>query len=461
MSLGQPDQKLRTSVWRFTLLFTLLVLLITSSLLVLVYHYTIGEQERQKARQVEMTMQSLIELAQTPQMNESGFIGVIESRINKSASVVLALEVDGEYVGNLGRVPDNLSTFPELNYFPIAVVDPDGQTSIAMVLGAELSSPFGNLVVGVIDENYMTRDIAFFTISGVGLLACLLITTVAGFLFNRSVLSRVRQIAQLSMDVQAGNREARLPLSKRNDEFNAIAYQINSMLDEIDELIDSVAQVTDNIAHDLRTPLTRIRISLEDNLNDTENDTAQRKWKDELIESLDDVMATFNAMLELSRLEKGVEQGQFEPTDITQICADAIDLASALAEEKGQRLTCHFSENEDRPIVQGERSLLFRAVFNVLENAIKYSPQKSTISLHIENHEKACEIVIRDNGPGIPAELHERVFQRLYRVDSSRHSKGYGLGLSIVKAALNLHNGHVNLDSGEQGLTVRLFLPRQ
>ena len=460
MSSGPPNQKLRTSVWRFTILFTFLVLLISSSLLVVVYHFTIGEQERQKTQQVRMTAQSLLDLASTPQMKKRDFERVIINRSKQSASLVLALEVKGKYEGNISRVPDNLTMFPELDYFPIAVIDATGQTSIAMVLGSQLQSPFGNMVVGILDENYLVRDVAFFTASGVGLLLCLLITTISGFLFNRSVLSRVNQIARLSADVRAGNREARLPLSDRNDEFDAIAHQINLMLDEIEDLIGSVASVTDNIAHDLRTPLSRIRISIAESLSQGEGRPEQQVWKEELLEELDDVIVTFNAMLELSRLESGVKQASFKAVNLKKLCDDATDLAAALAEEKHQQLTTELPENTGELTVRGESSLLFRAIFNVLENAIKYTPQDGLIRLGVVRHTHSVSITICDNGPGIPHEQHEQVFRRLCRLDSSRQSVGYGLGLSIVKAILALHNGTVSLESVQpHGLAVTLLIP--
>ena len=460
MSLGPPNQKLRTSVWRFTLLFTLLVFLISSSLLLVVYHFTIGEQGRQKTQQVHMTTQALLDLANTPQMQQENFQRLIQNRSQQSASLILALGVAGKYQGNISTVPENLSTFPDLSYFPIAVIDAAGETSVAMVLGSQKETPFGLLLVGVIDEDYLVRDVAFFSASGVGLIICLMITLVLGFFFNRSVLSRVKQIARLSVDVRAGNRDARLPLSKRNDEFDVIAYQINLMLDDIDELIGSVANVTDNIAHDLRTPLSRIRIAIEEKLRLKQLEPEQISWLEDLIEELDDVIATFNAMLELSRLESGVKQEKFKPVYIPQLCEDAMELTTALAEEKHQNLSFEIRGSTEPMMVLGEPNLLFRSVFNLLENAVKYTQEGGEISLIVSRRADFIDICISDNGPGIPEALHEQVFRRLCRLDASRTAKGYGLGLSIVKAIVELHNGSVLLEPVlPHGITVRLQIP--
>jgi len=450
----------RTSIWRFTLIFTFIVLLISTSILTIVYQFTIGEQKRQLEQQVNITAQGFADLASTANITEKVFISSIEKRVNNSASIVLVMNSKNELIGNLQKLPLQLPEFPILKHFPIVVIDHLGESTVEIILGTKLSTQFGELVVGLFDKNYQTQESNFFSASTLALTLALIVTLITGWLFNRRVLFRVNQIARLTAQVKAGHLKTRLPLTNRRDEFDAIALQINQMLDEIDGLIDSVAQVTDNVAHDLRTPLSRIRITVEDSLKKSIVNSDDEQWRLGLLEEIDQVIDTFNAMLELSRLEKGVLRSSFEIVDISTLCYDVIDLAGPLAEEKQQKLVIEIKANEgcSDSTFKGEANLIFRAIYNVVENAIKYTQIEGCIALTCHFSREGIEIIICDNGPGISKENHDAVFQRLYQLDSSRQSEGFGLGLPIVKAIIELHGGTITLSSLKPGLKATISL---
>lgn len=455
MLLERLKRPFRTSIWRFTLTFTTIVICICIGILALIYRFTIGEQTKQNTQQILMTAESLTGLAISEELDLSLFVRTVERRSDKSASSILVLQTPEKIIGNLDSIPIDIPTLPELKHFPIAVVDHLGQASVTLALGGQKQTRFGPLLVGMFDDDYLTRRNDFLSVSIWALLLTLVITLITGYLFNRKVLLRINQMGEHITSVKNGNLNTRLPLSPRLDEFDTIAKHINQMLDEIDNLIDSIAQVTDGIAHDLRTPLSRMRISIEKSLHTSATGSADEEWKLLLMEELDNVIATFNAMLELSRIEKGLPTSSFSTVDLNQLCKDVLDLSLPLAEEKEQTLDFVVTSKEHlhKMTILGEPSLLFRAIFNLVENAIKYTPKGGSIYIELSN-QPTYNITVRDNGPGIPTELHDKIFQRLFQVDASRQTEGFGLGLSIVKAIAKLHNAKLSVESCDPGLRV-------
>ncbi len=445
MLSGRLNYFTRTSVWRFTLAFTVIVIVINSGILAIVHHFSIAEQQRQQLQRINLAAQSFIGLSQAPKIEIHDFISAIEERSRNSGNLVLAMQVNGKIIGNLDHFPSRVPNYPRVSRFPVMAQNYLGQQSLKKASATRLNTAFGPLVVGLLNDSQDSLDESFLSASFIALGSALIITLVAGFIFNWRVLKRLKQISQLTKDVKAGRLQMRLPLSNRHDEYDHIALQINEMLDEIDELIYSVASVTDNIAHDLRTPLSRLRIKIESSLRHTDPDSDDEKWRLEILAELDQTITTFNAMLELSRLEKGVSGSEHKECNLGAICQDVFELLSPVAEDKEQTFTF---QNIDGGTIQGDPSLLFRAIYNLTDNALKYTQADGEITLILQGQ----RITIGDNGPGIPEAESERVFQRLYRLDKSRHSEGFGLGLSIVKAIINLHKGQIQLQDNLPGL---------
>lgn len=363
--------------------------------------------------------------------------------------MILVLESSNGTVGNLSQLPLNLPAYPNTGRFPVAVANLQGKTSVDMAVGTVLTLNDTRLMVGLFDDNQAQRRQDFILASVLALTASALITLIVGFIFNRRITGRVRVLSGQLAKIKDGEQLARLPVRKQGDEYDAISGQVNDMLDEIDELLQSVASVTDNIAHDLRTPLARIRFRLEDAAS-TQGDS--QPWLYDVITELDELLATFESMLELSRLEKGAGGAAHTNCDLQAISRDVVELLTPVAEAAGQTLTLA----EDAPgHVVGDASLLFRAIYNLVENAIKHAGAGAAIVVQ----QSALRVSVRDNGPGIPQADRERVFRRLYRLDQSRHTEGTGLGLSIVRAVARLHGAEIVLGDAAPGLIATLEFP--
>lgn len=438
----------QTSIWRFTSAFTLIVLVICSSMLAVIYQFTLGEQKKQLEQSVSVVAIGFIDLANTGNMNAKDFQQLVINRSIRTSSLVLVLKTDYKNVGNLEYFTRTISTYPQVQRFPIAVTDYQGEPLLKIVVGTRLETRFGDLTIALFDENQQLEQ-TYITASIATLLGASIFTLLAGLLFNRRVLLRVKEIATLTSQVKAGHLQTRLPVSRRNDEYDAIAEQINEMLDDIDALVHSVTCVTDNIAHDLRTPLSRIRIGIESYRSDESAGSEAQLWRETMLAELDQLIDTFEAMLELSRLEKGVGLGERKICDLGRICLDVLDLVEPLAEEKNQSIKVVIHDNEK---ILGDSNLLFRAVYNVLQNAIKYTPEGGEVSLSVLER----TIVIEDNGPGVPQAEFDQIFQRLYRLDKSRGSEGFGMGLTIVKAIVEWHEGKITLSGSKPGLLVTM-----
>lgn len=432
----------RTSAWRLTLAFTLIVLLVNTSVLAMVYRLTVVERGQQLEQSVLLAAQTYQQLAGSEAVDAGDLQVLIASRARRSANMILALESGNSTVGNLSQLPPNLPAYPNTARFPVAVANLQGKTSVDMAIGTVLTLQDARLMVGLFDDNQSQHRQDFILASAVALIASVLITLIVGFLFNRKITSRIRELSGQLARIKDGEQLSRLPVREHADEYDAISAQVNSMLDEIDELLQSVASVTDNIAHDLRTPLARIRFRLEDAASSQGN---TQPWLHEVIAELDEVLATFESMLELSRLEKGIRETALADCDLQVIARDVVELLAPVAEAEGQTLTLF--EEAPAPI-RGDSSLLFRAIYNLVENAIKHAGAGAAIIVE----QSAVQIRVRDNGPGIPEADRERVFRRLYRLDQSRHTKGTGLGLSIVRAVARLHGADIVLGDAAPGL---------
>jgi signal transduction histidine kinase len=250
-----------------------------------------------------------------------------------------------------------------------------------------------------------------------------------------------------------GDLSRRVPRDDSGDDFDQLAANLNLMLERIEGLMASVRQVSDNIAHDLRTPLTRLRTRLE--LARDGDSQRARSTLESAIEDADELLGTFNALLRIARIESGSQRSAFAELDMASLVADVAELYEPVASGKEQHLEV---QSAGKLIVSGDRNLLFQALANLVDNAIKYTPDGGRITLSARQIEGRVVIMVADTGPGVPAKLRERVFERFYRVDDSRATQGNGLGLSLVRAVANLHGAEILLTDNQPGLKVELRL---
>ncbi len=291
------------------------------------------------------------------------------------------------------------------------------------------------------------------------LLRSLLVTILLGAVGGAVVAGRsVRDADNINRAVESimrGDLSERISIKDSRGSFRALAITFNRMLDRIQALMEGMRQVSDNIAHDLRTPLTRLRNHLASLHNMVAGDA--KNTVQALLEEADGLLATFNALLRIAQIESGNRLSGFQQLDMTVILRDVIELYEPLAADK--RIEIKAKLPASLPL-SGDRDLLFQAFANVLDNAIKYTPEEGDIWIRAELSNTEIWVEVADSGGGIPAADREKVFRRFYRVESSRGQQpGNGLGLSLVQAVVNLHAGGIALADNHPGLKVTVRLP--
>ena len=289
------------------------------------------------------------------------------------------------------------------------------------------------------------------------MVATIVLGTIGGAITAALSMRRIEGINTSLRRIMSGDFSERIEVSQSSGDFRRLAENVNQMLDRIEVLMTGVRQVSDNIAHDLRTPLTRLRNKLSD-LHDNCDDPANREQVEALIDEADGLLGTFGALLRIAQVESGNRRSGFAEVDLCTLVSDVIELYEPLASDKEQ----HFKTALARVgKVVGDRNLLFQAVANLVDNAIKYTPEGGEVMVGVSIEPEAYRIYVADTGVGIPEADREKVFQRFFRVESSRGCHpGNGLGLSLVQAVVRLHEGSISLEDNCPGLRVVIRLPR-
>jgi signal transduction histidine kinase len=289
--------------------------------------------------------------------------------------------------------------------------------------------------------------------SGALLVLFLLSGTLVGFAVSRTVLRRVDDISKAASEISAGDLSRRAPVTGANDEFDRLAGSLNEMLSKNEALISELRIVTDSLAHDLRTPLSRLRARLEAAAESPERRMAQI---DEAISDADYIQSVFGALIDIARAEAGIAREQFERIDLSEIVRDAADLYAPLIEEKDGRIEV----DADQPTITiGHRQFIARAVANLLDNAVKYSPQGGVITASTRIERGRAIIEIRDQGPGVSAADWPVAIRRFGRLQEERNSPGAGLGLSLVATVARMHSAELRRCDAASGLCVSMEFP--
>lgn len=357
-------------------------------------------------------------------------------------------------IGNLDRWPDSAGR--ESLPLRLPSLLHRGQTEI---VARWVRLPDGSRLLVGFDEyevEQVRSDIRRAALVSFGLM--LLASLGGGYLITRAALRPVETIRRAAQQIMDGDLQHRVPLRSGDgaDEFDRLAQTLNGMLDRIARLIATVRGATDNIAHDLRSPLTRHRARIEAALSHPPTADELPDWLERNLADVDQVLSTFQSLLRIARVDSGLLRGEFSELDVGRLVRDAIELMEPLAEERGLRLVVSAPEGA---ACTGHRDLLFQTVLNLIDNAIKYSPHGGTVELSLTRDGDDWRLCVRDEGPGIPAAERERVFERLYRLESARDTPGLGLGLSLVQSVVALHRGTIALDDAAPGLAVTLRLP--
>lgn len=288
------------------------------------------------------------------------------------------------------------------------------------------------------------------------LIPVLLVGLGGGVLVGRYALRRIDAVTATSHEIVSGDLARRVPLSGSGDEFDRLARTINEMLDQIDTLMTGMRAVTDSLAHDLRSPLTRAKGSIEFALRRNADAEAYRQALEQTSAELDTILRTFEALMNIAEAEAGMTRMTLTDLDLSELMHDLFEMYQPSVEDAGLELA---SEIATGISVTGHRQMLGQAIGNLLDNAVKFTPRGGQIVVSLERRRGGALLRVADNGPGIPAEHRESVLERFVRLDDSRTVPGSGLGLSLVAAVARLHGATLTLDDNRPGLAVCLAFP--
>nr|WP_298352813.1 ATP-binding protein [Rhodoblastus sp.] len=391
-------------------------------------------------------------------------VAVVERRARApGASIYLVAAPNGVVVaGNVLELPAgvlNQKTAVEIDYERLGEPNVE-RRALARVF--TLPGNFHLLIGHDLEDRERLRHIlgsALFT----SLLWLLTIATFGGLFVARRLLQRVDAMSAKAATLLRGDLSGRLPLSGADDELDRLARNLNAMLDRIARLMEGIRQVSDNIAHDLRTPLTRLRNNAEQALQLEAGEEGARAALEQVIEEADGLIRIFNALLMIARAESRASRENFSDLDAAELARDMAELYEPAAEEAGVVLRAV----APRPApIRGQRELIGQALANLIDNALKYGApevpgEPAEVFVRAELVGERVEISVGDRGPGIPAPERERVLERFVRLEASRSRPGSGLGLSLAAAVARLHDGALRIEDNAPGLRVVLSLPRR
>ncbi len=396
-----------------------------------------------------------------------GLIELIEERVlaDRTGQAIYLL-TDPDYT----RITGNLAAWPDealregrwLNFTIQPIREGDELADEPLTSGAQaramsfLLSEGHHLLVGrdLAERERFGQVIVQASLWSLAVVA--LLALVGGIIMSRDTQRRLEAINQTTRQIMLGDLKRRVPLVGSDDVFDRLSVNLNDMLGQIDRLMDASREVADNIAHDLRRPLTRLKARLELILMGKAVPPDTRQAVEQAIQETDHLLGTFAAILSIAQAEAGAGRKDMVVFDLVPLVADAADLYEAVAEEKDIALTVTLP---DTPApVFGNRHLLFQAIANLADNAVKYTPAGGTVAIGLVFQDGEALVTVADSGPGIPAEARQRVLNRFVRLDEARTSPGNGLGLSLVDAVARLHQAKLVLDDNHPGLKVSLGL---
>jgi len=457
---------LRTTTFRVTLLAAALFAVFVAIILAYVYSATAGAMARQDARAIESQAEDLVRAYRRDGLNGLNRI-VVERSVGASEDLYLLTRPNGRRIsGNLSALPEDRPDDDSQFGFAYQLPTADGETVERRAKGriVRLLGGYQILVGRDVEENarYVRRVTdAIWTgsalVLGFGVL-------LGGFV-SRRFARRLDALNAVARDVAAGDLRRRAPRNNTGDELDELSENLNEMLDRIERLTTGLRHAGDSIAHDLRSPLTRLRNRMEDGLREAERGADCREALETALDDADQLLTTFNSVLKIARLEAGERREQLSPIDPKELVADLAELYEPVAEDSGLAFSCELA---DGLRIRADRGLVSQAIANLLDNAVKYAPPGEAVALRLRRcSDGRVEISVTDTGPGIAEMDRERVKKRFVRLDDSRTSPGSGLGLALVQAVAEIHGAEFTLDEGPgsetgagSGLRAALVFPQ-
>jgi signal transduction histidine kinase len=462
--VGRLRQLLGSISFRLALVYTLIFALSVSALFYFVYWTTSGFT----SRQVETAIRA--DVAGFQESYQRGGMAALAMAVNRRSNsevkengVYLLIDTVGNTIaGNLRYWPTKVATDDLWINFEMKYLTGTTEET-ADIRALQFAVPDGfNLLVGrdIRDaQQFRRRLLDSFTTA---LALTVVIGLVGGLVFGNTVTRRLAAIVRTCRTIMQGDLSKRVTVGRTSDEIGELSIQINAMLDQIERLMKGMQQVSDNVAHDLRTPLNRLRSRLEAALRRTNPDTgaaANASGDREAIEGaladVDGLLATFGALLRIARAETAIQR-TFTDLDLAAIGEDVAEMYAPLAEEKNVSFTAQFTPGIG---ARGDRNMIAQALANLVDNAIKYVPERGAVSLSLALIDGKPTFSVADTGPGVPEAFKGKVLERLFRLEQSRTSPGSGLGLSLVNAVARSHGIVLKLLDNHPGLRVTLAFP--
>ena len=456
--MQQKRSLLHSYTLRLALFYAIIFSISTLVLFYFFYVFTVSYMTQQMDNTIQAEIHGLKERYR--QDGLPGLTTLITDRLSQQQATGNSIYLLTTYtlqplVGNLDRWPSNASVNNEWIEFSLAINKQTQETHLARAKIFRLPGDYGLLVGRDINQLSEAKNLIVQALVW-GLAIMALLALLGGLIVGRRTVSNIERINQTTQRIMSGDLSRRILITKRNDDFDQMADNLNQMLDRIQMLMEDIRRVSDNIAHDLRTPLARLRQHLEKARQQEQPTSNSAINLEHSIKEVDSLLATFNALLRIARIEAGQVKSGFSKIDFHVLLQDIAEFYGPLIEEKHQILNTDLHTNIT---YWGDQHLLFQAFANLIENAIQYTPKHGVLWLSLIRLNNQLVVTIADNGPGIPASERDKVFRRFYRLDQSRSGSGNGLGLSMVAAIIARHGGTVVLNSNSPGLRAIIKLP--
>ena len=450
----------KTTAFKLTLIYMTVFIAFTIAM-VGYLAYTLNNQ---LSTQLNQTISS--ELADlNDHYDQSGIRGLLDHLDSRSrlpgAPALLVTNFQGRgLAGNIPNLPPDFLSLDRqaLHPLPYNRLRSNGEieATVAMVRIFNLPSGFRLIIGRDVGEREEFKQI----ISGfilIMVISLVILGFLSWFLVGRRVLRRIDRMSATSQTIVAGNLSERLAIDGSGDEFDRLAGNLNDMLDRIEALLNGLKDVSDNIAHDLKTPLTRMRNRVESVLASKAGKADMKEALEGTIIESDQLINIFDALLRIARVEAGSSIGVDETINLDAMVADVVELYEPVAEDEGLSLVHHLVDDARELAVN--RELLSQAIANLIDNAIKYAGHGAKVEVSVTFEQNMAIIAVADDGPGIDAKDFERVKKRFTRLDESRSKSGSGLGLSLVSVVAKLHGGTLDFDDNDPGLIARIKIP--
>ena len=451
-----PDQRflgvLDTSPFRIAIVYSIVFAIGAAALIYAVDFAVSRVVDGSTDNLIEAEVQGLRE--QMLVLSRNDFIELVEQRSqDQDVRGAVYLMVDPQLRPVAGNVPAWPKIDTKEKWFLFKVAVPFGDETREHEMRARYFALPGGYQMLVGHDVQERQDVKSLMMRG--LIAAVVLTLLlglgGGFWMGRRILAQAGAISAVATQIMRGDLSQRLPVRDADDEINTLAREINTMLDKIEQLTLGMRTVLDSAAHDLRTPLNRLQASAEGAMSTLTPGSVERRVLERVTTEVDQMRSTLDALLRIALAETGTVAR--EQVDLTELVGSVVELYAPVSEERGIVLESSVAPGAH---VQGNRQLLAQALANLLDNAIKFTPDGGHIRVALDGSGSAPQVIVEDNGPGIPADKREIVLGRRVRLDEARNFPGSGLGLSLVAAVTKLHGAHLVLDDAGPGLKVSL-----